>query len=146
MEKDDILDQLNTLISTEYDAVRVDARAMDKIEDQELRGRIQQMQDDHERHAEALIEHVTKHGGEPPERQIDFRGVFMDIGTMLTSQMGASGALRALERSEKYVRDKYESLLLLDWPPEIKETLEKQHGCLQQNVQTIERELGARTS
>ena len=129
------LQQLNALIQLDIDAVAAYDKAVQHIEDSQIAGRMRMFRGDHERHIDDLSRLVSNHGGEPPKRSADLKGLLIEGFTALRSVSGTDGALKAMETNEKTTTGKYREAQKWPVPPDIKAMLE---DSLNDEVQHLE--------
>lgn len=102
MEREELLDKLESLAQLDTDAVSVYAEALQHVTDAEVRASFEQFQGEHQYHADRLAEMITRLGGTKPRVDVDFVGRFADWITGLRSRRGTEGALHAMESAERY--------------------------------------------
>jgi rubrerythrin len=130
---------LRDLMQLDYDAVLAYTRAIDGIEPQyaDIRTRLGEFRDDHERHIRELSDVIVALGGTPPERARDFKGVLIEGMTAVESAMGTEWALRAMRTNEKLTNKRYEHALELELPPEVSELIRRNYDDEQRHLAWI---------
>jgi rubrerythrin len=113
------LDHLVTLVQLDIDAVQAYGQAIDNIDIPEIRERLDDFREDHERHIDELSAAIRRLGGEPPERAADFKGYLIEGYTAIRGAMGIAGALRAMKMNEILTNTTYEQALALDLPNDV---------------------------
>lgn len=125
MEKEELIDRLNSLIQLDIDAIHAYCKAIDHItdrEDDDVRGKLAEFRDDHQGHVEKLSAIVSEKGGQPPNSP-DLKGLLIEGFTALRSVTGTKGALEAMEGNEKLTNKKYGETVDWDVPDNIKMVL-----------------------
>src|SRR5919198_4895882 len=93
----DLINRLEKLIQLDIDAVGAYEQAIEAIDILEVRDRLAEFRDDHERHVAELSAALRRMGGEPPRRSPDMKGFLIEGYTAVRSSMGSAGALRAMK-------------------------------------------------
>jgi rubrerythrin len=132
------LDQLVTLAQLDIDAAQAYEQAIDGIDIPEIRDRLDDFREDHERHVDELSAAITRLGGEPPRREADFKGYVIEGYTAVRSAMGIAGALRAMKNNEILANTIYEQALSLDLPDDVKAIIERNREDERRHLAYIE--------
>ena len=106
MDKE-MVDNINSLIQLDIDAVSAYEEALKKIEHPRINDRISEFKADHEHHIERLSDALRAAGEIPVERSVDFKGFFIGGFTSLRSLTGDEGALKAMRSNEQLTNKKY---------------------------------------
>lgn len=107
MEKDEMVEKLNSLIQLDVDAVHAYEQALGQIDDSVVHGQMSKYRDDHQRHIAELSHEVRSLGGKPPEYSPDFKGFLITGFTYLRSVTGTEGAMKAMHANEKLANRNY---------------------------------------
>ena len=120
MNRSDIVDQLKGLVRIDLDAVHAYGQALDAINIPEVRRRLTDCRDDHERHVAELSLVLRRMGEEPPVAAAPNANGFLIQGyTAVRAAMGTAGALRAMKANEVLSNAIYGRAWELDWPADI---------------------------
>ena len=106
MDKE-MVDNINSLIQLDIDAVSAYEQAIEKIEHPRIREKLSEFQSDHEHHIDRLSDVLRSEGETPVERSPDFKGFFIEGFTSLRSLTGDEGALKAMRSNEELTNKKY---------------------------------------
>jgi uncharacterized protein (TIGR02284 family) len=101
---------LSSLIQLDVDAIQAYNQAIENTDVPEVRERLVEFRDDHERHVLNLSDEVRALGGEPPERKRDVKGFFIESFTAIRSR-STEGALKAMRMNEELINRTYEKAL-----------------------------------
>jgi uncharacterized protein (TIGR02284 family) len=115
-----VLDQLDSLVRLDIDAVRAYTEAIDRIDMSSVKEQLTQFRSDHERHITNLSSCIMQAGGTPPENKPDVKGFFIKGFTALRSMTGNEGALKAMKGNEELTNKHYQQALELELPNEIR--------------------------
>jgi uncharacterized protein (TIGR02284 family) len=132
------LEQLVTLVQLDIDAAQAYAQAIETIGIQEIRDRLDEFREDHERHVDELSAAITRLGGKPPERAPDLKGQLIGGYTAIRSAMGIAGALRAMKNNEILANRIYEQALALELPDDVKAIVERNREDERRHLAYIE--------
>ena len=141
LEQDDVIDQLNTLIQLDYDAIKAYQQAIERIDevDIDVRDDLMLFQADHQRHVEDLTRVVRDLGGEPQEQSRDLKGVLLEGMTALRSATGTLGALRAMRMNEKLTNRSYDKAVgVVGFPPIAQAVIEQNREDERRHLTTIQ--------
>lgn len=119
MERKDLIDQLESLIRLDIDAIHAYDQAIKRIEQPLYRDKLVAFQGDHRRHVDALSAKLRELGETPPAFSPDFKGFFIEGFTALRSMTGTKGALEAMETNERLTNSRYEKASRMDFPSDI---------------------------
>lgn len=144
MVSEDVVNNLNSLIQVDIDAVHAYEQALSSIDEPLIKERMLSFQEDHLRHIEELSREVRNLGGTPTEYSKDFKGYLIEGFTSLRSITGMDGALKAMEQNEVLTNKKYGNALDWDIPPPAKGLIEKGATDEQMHLQFIRDTLKAR--
>jgi len=137
MDPSQIIEKLNHLIQLDFDAVGAYDAAIHRIDVESIRTRLAEFQDDHRRHISELSGLVRARGGVPMERP-DAKGFILKGFTAVTSMMGNEAALRAMQGNEKLTNSSYANALRENWPPDVRDVIERNHRDEQRHLAYIE--------
>jgi len=137
MDPSQIIDRLNDLLRLDRDAVGAYDAAIHRIDVESIRASLRSFKDDHLRHIAELSEQVRRHGGVPAEHP-DAKGFILKGFTAVTSMMGNEAALRAMQGNEKLTNTSYANALRENWPPPIREVIERNYRDEQRHLAYIE--------
>jgi uncharacterized protein (TIGR02284 family) len=138
MSNSDLGKHLVALAQLDVDAVRAYTQAIEKIDVEEIRGRLEHFRRDHERHIQDLSAHIRRLGAQPPEHTPDMKGVLIEGMTALRSITGTEGALKAMRMNEQLTNTRYEAALKADMPAEVRNVVEKNREDERRHLQYIE--------
>jgi rubrerythrin len=141
----DTVKEINSLIKLNIDEVSAYARAIPEIDKPDIRERLIQHKNDHERHIKMLSKLVRDYGETPAEYQKDMKGFFIEAFTRIASKVGTKAALRAMRGNEKLTNSTYKASLLWDVDEPTKKLL--QQNCMDEELHLayIEEILNKRT-
>lgn len=128
MAEEKLVDQLNSLIQLDIDAVHAYDQAIAQIDDQVIKSKIQTFQDDHRRHVADLSNEVRALGGTPTEFSRDFKGFLIEGFTALRSATGTDGALKAMKQNEELTNKTYREAVSWELSPTARAIVEKNAG------------------
>ena len=137
MDPSQTIEKLNELIHLDLDAVGAYDAAIHRIDVESIRAQLRVFQEDHRRHVAELSALVRNLGGMPPDRP-DAKGFILKGFTAVTSMMGNEAALRAMQGNEKLTNTSYANALRENWPPAIRELIERNHHDEQRHLAYIE--------
>lgn len=141
MENGKIYKKVNTLIQLDIDAVHAYEQAIRNIGIEEIRSRLTEYKEDHQRHVSELSSHVRSNGGEPPEFSPDFKGFLIQGFTALRSSTGTVGALKAMLMNEKLTNKKYSEAMEWDVPSEAMSIIQKNYSDEQRHLEFVQEKL-----
>ena len=124
LDRDTMIDKLNDLIELDFDAVKAYEKAIEHIDDDEVRDDLELFKLDHERHIRDLTDLVMDLGGTPKTKG-DVKGVLLEGMTALRSVTGTMGALRAMRMNEKHTNRVYAKAAELAWAPIVRELVDR---------------------
>ncbi len=127
MEKSEVVSVLVSTMNLDYDAVQAYSRAMESIRTEGIIQHMRLYRADHERHIRDLADMIRVYGGEEVEPKRDIRGVFLEGMTAAQGQLGEKAAILACESGEKFVNNRYRSVLEYDLPEDAKELLSQNY-------------------
>jgi rubrerythrin len=130
--------QLVALAQLDVDAVRAYTQAIEKIDVDEIRGRLEHFRRDHERHIQDLTPHIEALGEQPPAHTPDVKGVLIEGMTALRSITGTEGALKAMRMNEQLTNSRYEAALQSEMPSEVRAVVEKNREDERRHLQYID--------
>ncbi|NLW32008.1 MAG: ferritin-like domain-containing protein [Fibrobacter sp.] len=107
MEQKELVKKLETLQKTDYDALQSYDKALERIDDDELKNQILQFRKDHERHIYSISDLLRTMGLTPSSSFPDLKGVFLQGITAIEGLSGTEGVLKALEKGEIMTNDEY---------------------------------------
>lgn len=99
--------ELNDMLQLDHDAVQAYTIAIQNLESDELRGRLEEFRGDHQRHITDLTHLIRTHGGIPIELEHVPTGFFKKAVQQVGALDGDTGILLAFKANERQVRDKY---------------------------------------
>lgn len=133
-----VINLLNDLIQLDFDAVQAYGQAIDNIDDNTVRSRIQEFQRDHERHIRDLSDCVRDLGGTPAERKRDFKGFLLEGFTAIRSAIGTDGALKAMRSNEQLTNRSYDKALGENLPDKVREVVARNREDERRHLAYIE--------
>jgi rubrerythrin len=123
---DNVVKSLTNLYKHNLAAVEVYKDIIKSISTQDIKKKLQDFLDEHEKNLRELAELIQSHKGEMPSDWRDLKGVLLEAYTTLRSLTGESGALKALKTCEGVVLKEYESALKEEYDDDAK-NLVKRH-------------------
>lgn len=111
MDTDAIIKKLSKLAQLDIDAVRAYEQALDKIDLAEVKLKVSQFRDDHQRHITDLNQQIRELGGEAVKETPDLKGMLIEGFTALRSITGIEGAMKAMRGNEKLTNKTYDEAL-----------------------------------
>lgn len=138
METNEMIDNLNSLIRLDNDALNSYNKVIEVIDDAALKAEITTFRDDHKRHVSVLSELVKSYGGEAPTEQKDILGLFLGGATALRSIFGVEGALKSIHTGEKITNKNYSESVLWEVPEEVKTVIRENYVDEQRHIRFIE--------
>jgi len=141
METAKIHKKVNTLIQLDIDAVHAYEQAIQNIGIEEIRSRLTEYKDDHQRHVSELSSYVQSNGGGLPEFSPDFKGFLIQGFTALRSSTGTVGALKAMMMNEKLTNKKYSEATEWDIPSEAMSIIQKNYSDEQRHLEFVQQRL-----
>ena len=143
MDNREVCDNLNRLIKLDVDAVNAYKQAIDACTMEEIRSKLVQFQEDHQRHIRDLSQQVRLFGG-TPEVETSWAGFLIEGFTAITSQ-GDHSALVAMRGNEELTNRTYESALdAQDLPVDVRALLERNFSDEQRHLSWIKYQLDMR--
>ena len=125
MNENALIEVLSKLAQVDIDALHVYNQASKEVEDEVIRGRIEEFRSDHRKHIDILSGEIRTLGGNPPELSRDFKGFVIEGFTALRSLTGMKAALKALKTTEKITCRYYGEAIPKDLPDPVKDILRK---------------------
>lgn len=125
MEENELIQVLSKLVQVDIDALHVYNQTAREVEDEVMRGRVEEFRTDHRNHIDALSVEIRALGGKPPELSLDFKGFVIEGFAVLRSLTGMKAALKALKTTEKITSRYYGEAIPRDIPDPIKDILRK---------------------
>jgi rubrerythrin len=116
--------RLRLLARLDVDAAAAYQAAIERVEEQPIKERLNAYRLDHTRHVQDLNEHITRLGGEPVDLTPDIAGLVLRGFTSLSGVLGTRGALAAMLANEQLTNATYEVMRRMRWPAEIQELIE----------------------
>jgi len=141
MDKDEILDQIEKLRQLDIDASNAYEQAIKAVEDPEVRSRLNEFQNDHERHITDFDKIISDWGGEVSERSPDIKGFVISGFTSIRSMMGTEGALKAMKTNEQLTNKKYGEAIEQDFPEDVMSLIRNNYQDEQRHLAYIEEQL-----
>lgn len=141
MEKNDIIDRLQSLAQLDVDAANAYAQAIKEIDIPIIRLELEKFKDDHDRHYHTLSEEISNLGGKVPKKSPDLKGFFISGFTFIRSQTGTAGALKALETNEKLTNKRYSEAVSMDFPEKILSLLQLNYDDEKKHLQYVQSQL-----
>lgn len=143
MDNREVCDKLNKLIKLDVDAVNAYKQAIDACTMKEIRSKLVQFQEDHQRHIRDLSQQVRLFGG-APEVETSWAGFLIEGFTAITSQ-GDHSALVAMRGNEELTNRTYEAALTTaDLPVDVRALLERNFSDEQHHLSWIKDQLDMR--
>lgn len=138
MERQEVIDRLNSLIQLDVDAVEAYEQAIKHVKHDDIRMRLAEFQEDHRGHIQNLTAAVRRLDGQPVKESPDLRGYLLEGFTALRSISGTKGALEAMESNEKLTNRRYSEAVDLDLPDELRKLVRSNLADEQRHIQYIE--------
>lgn len=118
-----VVEKMNDLIQLDLDAIRAYDQAIEACDVQEIRSKLTEFKNDHERHVEDLSACVKSYGGEPRTSR-DLKGFLIEGFTGIMSR-GDHSALVAMRGNEELTNRSYESALRGELPDDVRPIVER---------------------
>jgi len=144
MNNNQICDKLIDLIQLDFDASRAYQKAIDEIDDPQIKATLKTFQSDHDRHCADLSYKVQTLGGTPPELKRDLKGYLIEGFTAIRAASGTDGALKAMESNEKTTNKHYSRAMEDDFPFDVKDIIRKNYEDEQRHLAYIQETLYVR--
>ncbi len=125
--KENAIETLKSLMQLDIDAVHAYTQAIENIEHRAVREQLTAFRGDHERHVTDLSQCIRRLGGDPPERQRDFKGFLIQGFTAIRSLTGTEGALKAMKSNEQTTNKHYREALAVQFPPDVRSVIERNY-------------------
>lgn len=106
MSKDEAVQLLEHLVALDYDAIEAYQAALEHVDDDSLRGALEDFKRDHERHIAELRPVVAGMGGEAPDSR-DFQGMLNKGKVTLAELAGDAAVLKAVHSSAEKAHEAY---------------------------------------
>ncbi len=107
--QEDFLKALTELIELDYDAVEAYQAAIERIKDPLYKENLEEFQQDHKRHIQALSKLIVQHGDTPPNGP-DMKQLLLKGKVIAASILGDKGILNAMKDNEIDTNTAYERL------------------------------------
>lgn len=140
----DVVDELAALLRLDVDAGYAYERAIEAVDDAEVRSALVAFRQDHALHVEALTAALRRLGAIPPPRVSDASGAIIEALTAVRGITGTIGALRAMRSNEQLTNRGYERALELRLDPETRAVVERGRGDEARHLEWIEDEVRRR--
>lgn len=137
MKNQEIIDHLTNLVQLDIDAILAYDHAIADIDEMRIRNNLERFRGDHERHVENLSRLIVTYGGRPPEFSRDFKGFIIEGMTAIMTKGGTRSTLLAMTSNEAITNARYRAATSLDFPPEIKETIQHNYRDEQHHIAFI---------
>lgn len=144
MNREDLIDELSSLMKVDYDAIQAYNQAIDEIDVPSIRNQLVQFRDDHERHIDNLSALLHAMDAEPPERLSGIKTFFIEGFTAIRSMTGIEGALKAMESNEKTTNKSYAQALEKDLPADIRTQVQENYEDEERHLQYISQALSGK--
>lgn len=137
----EMVDKLGDLMRLDVDAVEAYNEAIEKIENSQLRSKLSEYRDDHQRHVRDLIVCIERLGHQAPEPKPDLKGKLIEGMTSLRSSMGDEQAMKAMHQNEEITNKAYSNAVGEAWPTDILQVIEDGFADERRHLQWIEQQL-----
>jgi len=127
LDKTGMFHGLSSLFKLDINAADAYNKVLEQIDDIDVKQRIAEYRDDHNRHADTLSDLIHKMCEVPPERTKDIKDYLMEGFTAIRSAMGEKAAIKALEENEIITNRKYKDACNWDVDSHIKLIIEKHY-------------------
>jgi uncharacterized protein (TIGR02284 family) len=125
MQGEKLVELLSELIQLDIDAIEAYREAVEGVEDDIMRKRLESFAQHHLNHIDMLSQEVESAGGQPPELSKDLKGLLIKGFAALRSTTGTRGALKALQTAEELTVKGYGNAVSQDVPGVVKALLRK---------------------
>jgi uncharacterized protein (TIGR02284 family) len=119
------IDTMNDLIKLDLDAVSAYTQAIEACQSQEIKLKLEEFREDHQRHVVDLSAQVRVMGGEPATSR-DIKGFLIEAFTAITSH-GDRSAILAMRGNEELTNRYYASALDKDLPVDVRNIVERNY-------------------
>ena len=121
MDNKNLLKMLNQLVQLDVDALNAYDLALDAVDDDVIRTRLEVFKTHHLNHVNRLQEEITKRGGRPPKLSKDFKGFVIEGFVSIGSAAGMKGALKMLKVAEELTNKIYGDAVSGDADEDVRE-------------------------
>ena len=121
---DRIAKHLNNVIELDFDAIGAYKAAIERLENEKYRSKLEEFLKDHENHIKTLTK-LVKAQGERPSTSGDFKEILTKGRVMIAGLANDHAILRAMKLNEEQTNKKYEVESAEDYPEEIHDALTK---------------------
>jgi hypothetical protein len=146
MDKEYLIGKLSRLIQLEIDVNHTYGLVLKKIDDEVMRRRLAQFEEQHKAHIEHILKEIKDLGGPEIDFSPDIKGYLVSGVTALLSTTGDTGALQGLKLGEDMTTGHYEEAMRWEVPGRIKKMIrshfsdEKIHlDYLENNLKALKR-------
>ncbi|HJL17577.1 MAG TPA: DUF892 family protein [Sandaracinaceae bacterium LLY-WYZ-13_1] len=105
-----LVSMLNDLIQLDYDAIEAYRAAIDRLEDDNARAKLETFMEDHVKHTRNLSKLIQQHGGTPKTKP-DAKKALTKGKVVLANLAGDEAILKAMRTNEDETNEKYEKSL-----------------------------------
>jgi rubrerythrin len=138
MESEKMVKSLVSLVQLDIDAVHAYDQAIEKIDVESIKARLEEFKADHMRHVDELSQCISRLGGKAPAFERDFKGFLIEGMTALRSVTGNEGALKAMKTNEGLTNSTYERALSWELPQDIKSIVQRNREDERRHIEFIE--------
>lgn len=138
MNNQEIADKLISLCQLDIDAIHAYNKAIDSIDEMDIKNAIVKFKNDHERHVKDLSDQILSYGGNPPEFSKDFKGFLLEAFASVRSVTGTEGALNAMQSGEKMTNSSYNDAVSQNFPPMVMTLLRRNYEDEQRHLSYID--------
>jgi rubrerythrin len=119
--QEELIEAMSELAQVDIDALHAYSQALEQIEDEVIRSRLEEFMAQHREHIDRLSAAIKELGGQPPAFSKDFKGFFIEGFTALRSSTGMIGALKALRTTEEITHRYYAKAVPMEAPARLKD-------------------------
>lgn len=141
MGEDEGLKRLEDLAQVDIDTVYAYDRAIDQVDDEVMRARLERFRQAHFDHIAALAEVIRAMGGTPPDLSKDLRGYAVEALAALRATPGTKGALKALRTVEQIAHRHYSGTVSDALPQDARDLLRRHFSDEKVHLDYIEQNL-----
>ena len=132
------------LFQLDMDSCRAYEHAMERVNNEKVRVRLQELRSEHEHHIEELREKITDMGGEVPLPEAHLRGFFHDSLKTLNTMTEIEQILTAVQGGERLTNKTHTEALQLKLTDDARAVVEKHLQDEQRHLQLIKEAIATR--
>jgi bacterioferritin len=139
MNRDTVIEELNTLLRGHYMGIRSFEHYIHKLEDEDIRSQFQQMQQEVKHNAERVAERIQNLGGVPADDEGFTGSMHSFMGKMMIPDSTEGIIENAIKGEDRYGVEYSEELVKGDLDPESKRIVEEVLDVNRRHVEQLNR-------